>query len=265
MWKYSILGHFYAARAAYFQKLRDQTSLANFLAPIVHATFMAAMLAWIVSRGAGTAPIAYISIGVFLMYVWNWGTFATGWGLRGEFFQGTIDHNLVSRTPMMVIMFGKALAGTTSGIPAGVVAFVVAVLVSKDLLAVGNPALFAVSLIMAMIAISAAGMILAPLFLMSQGGRGSFNLVGPVGIMLSGFAYPISLFSESIEVVARFLPTTWAMEGIVASMEPGDTSLRIAGDLGASVGLSALYLGLAYLLFRKVEHRIRVDGSLGTF
>ena len=163
------MGHFYAARAAYFQKLEDQASLVGFLPPIIHAIFIAAMLAWIATQGANSTPIAYISIGLFLMYVWNWGTWSTGWGLRTEFFQGTMDHNLVSRTPMMVIMFGKALAATTSGIPSGIVAFLMALLVSKDLLAVSNPWLFTVALVIAMIGILAVGMALAPLFLLSRG------------------------------------------------------------------------------------------------
>ena len=49
------------------------------------------------------------------------------------------------------------------------------------------------------------------------------------------------------------------------SMQTGALSMRMAGDWTATLALTLLFLALTYLMFRVVERRIRVEGSLGTF
>ena len=198
------------------------------------------------------------------MSFWGWGTFYTGYSLAVEFNQGTLDHNLVSRTPLMLIMFGKALGAMTSGIPGGLLAFLLVLLVTRDLIEVSNPVALVVALGVAMVSIIVMGFTLTPLFLLSRGRPGLFNAILPLGIVLSGFLYPVSLFSSGVEVVARFLPTSWAMEGVIRSVD-GGTASWAASDVGIALGLSLAYLVFTYFLFRKVEHRIRVTGSLGSF
>ena len=77
--------------------------------------------------------------------------------------------------------------------------------------------------------------------------------------------YPVRLLPDSVEPIARFIPTSWAMESVMRSMQTGSLSMRMAGDWAVTLALTLLFLALTYLMFRVVERRVRVDGSLGTF
>lgn len=104
----------------------------------------------------------------------------------------------------------------------------------------------------------------APLMVLVGGRSGFFNAFTPFGVTFSGFLYPITRLPDGLEIVGRFLPTSWAMDAAIRSAEGGDT-LRIIGDWGAGLALTGAYLMLIYLMFRKVEERVRVTGILSTY
>lgn len=104
----------------------------------------------------------------------------------------------------------------------------------------------------------------APLMVLVGGRSGFFNAITPFGVTFSGFLYPITRLPDGLEIVGRFLPTSWAMDAAIRSAEGGDT-LRIIGDWGAGLALTGAYLMLIYLMFRKVEERVRVTGILSTY
>ena len=259
------MGNFYALRGAYLQQLRVLVTPGTLATPLIIAVPLVATLAWIGSQIPNTGPLAYISVGVFLMLMWNWIVFVTGFSLATEFDLQTLEHIVVCRTPLIVVIFGKVLAIVTTGFPGGIAAFLVVPLVSRQIVDVSSPLLMIVSLGFAIFGVLSVSLIFAPLFLLVRGRPGFFNAIMPFGVVLSGFLYPISLFSPGVEILARFLPTSWAMEGIIRSIETGGATWRVASDWGVALALSLVYLGLSYLLLRKVEKQIRVTGSLSSF
>jgi len=98
-----------------------------------------------------------------------------------------------------------------------------------------------------------------------MGARGGFfNALMPFGSVVSGFLYPIDVLPGSLEAVARLMPTAWAMQAVVDSINSSASELNIVLHLLASLGLSALLFLVAWLLFVKAEQRVRVSGSLGS-
>ena len=226
---------------------------------------MVALIAWVAKVGDNPEVLAYISIGSALVTLWNGLIQRMGWLVAIEIWSGTLEQNLLSRTPLIIAMMTKATSLLFGGFLAAVVAFLTVVLVAQNILAVADMWLLFVSLVFAMSALLVCGFIFAPFYVIAGGRPGFFNAITPLGVLLSGFLHPIALLPWGLEQVARCLPTSWAMKSVIDSIEGNGSILDYAGNWGASAGLTMVYLGIAYFLFKKVEERVRVTGSLGRF
>ena len=224
-----------------------------------------AVVAWIATQSAASEPLAYIAIGVVLMTMWQFSVFFSGWTLSLEFDLGTVDHTLVSRTPLPIVMFTKAAASLVVSIPGAVIAFATVQLISRQLIEVESAIHLVISMGVAVWSIIVVGFLFAPLFVLVKGRPGFFNALLPLGTAFSGFLYPISQLSPEARVIAHTLPTSWAMDGVIRSIREGESSTRIMGDWGAAIGLSIVLLAFTWCMFGKVEASLRRSGHVGRF
>jgi len=254
-----------AVRAAFRQQWREQLTLQGTLAPLLSATALAIGVGWIVGRSENPAALSHVFVGVPLMGLWQMGVFRTGWVLESERFQGTLDLMLTTRTPVYVVVFAKTLAIMASQAVTAGLALVILFAFAGEFVSVDSvPYLFASSLL-AIGGVVACSFVFAP-FVFLVGGRGGFfNAIMPLGTVLSGFLYPTGLLPPVFEAMARLLPTSWAMEGVVRATRGSGTSVDLATDLAVAGVLICAYLALAAVLFRKAEERVRISGSLAVF
>ena len=223
---------------------------------------LTAMVTLIASESAGAVPSAYLFAGGFLTVVWTLTLFSVGFSLMAEFWQGTLDHAMASRTPLLVLMAGKVLAVTTATIPSAVIASTLVFLVSGDF-DLANPGFTVASGLFAMLGIIAVTSTFSPVLMLARGRPGFFNAILPLGLVLSGFLYPVSLLSAEVEILARFTPMPWAMDGVMRSVEHGEVSWRYSVDWGIASVIAIAYFTLTCLMFNLVERRIKLTGSLG--
>ncbi|MCY3802115.1 MAG: ABC transporter permease [Chloroflexi bacterium] len=224
-----------------------------------------AVITWITTQSPDSQPIAYISVGVILMAMWQTCVFFSGRSLASEFYEGTVDYTMVSRIPLRVVMLVKSVATLAIAIPSSLIAFATVQIVSRELIDVERPLFLLVSMLVAAWSITVVGYLFAPLFVLVQGRGGFFNAFQPLGIVLSGFLYPISQLSDEVQIVARLLPTSWAMDSVTRSIEPGESLVRIYADWGAALGVSVVMLAATLFMFSKVENTLRRNGNVGRF
>lgn len=223
---------------------------------------MVALLAWIARVGDRPEVLAYISVGAGLVTLWNGLIQRMGWLVNSEVFEGTLDLNLLSRTPLILVMLGKAVGLAAVSTLSAVAAFLTVVAVARHSIDVASLPLLLVSLFIALQALVACGFIFAPMYVLMGGRPGFFNAITPLGVLLSGFLHPTSLLPASLELLARLLPTSWAMHAVIGAVR-GSSTWELAQHWLVALALTAAYVGLAYFLFRAVEHRVRVTGVLG--
>ena len=222
-----------------------------------------AVLAWIITQGNDAVVATYVVVGVVLLTTSNRSLFQMGWSLSSELFGGTLQHVVLSRTPMALVLFGKAAAAASSAFFSGLIALLVAWWLARDLIEVADPALLAVSVCVAIVAIIATGFIWAPLFVLVGTRPGFFNAITPFAVVFGGFIVPIDLLSPTGEAVARLLPTAWTSEAIYYSIRDGSPEAgRILANLGVALAIAVLYFAVTWALFRFVERRIRISATL---
>lgn len=235
----------------------------DYIPVILISVPMVALIAWLAKVGDNPQVLAYISVGAALVTLWNGLIQRMGWLVAMEIESGTLEQNILSRTSLIIAMMSKAVSVLIGGFLSSIVAFLAVVLVAQDLLDVSNTGLLLVSLTIAIGALLVCGFIFAPFYVVAGGRPGFFNAITPFGVLLSGFLHPTSLLPQGLSQLALGLPTSWAMKAVIDSIEGSGSVGDYVGNWAASVGLTLVYVGIAYFLFKRVETQVRNTGIMG--
>ena len=260
-----FIGNFYGFTGAYRQQFLTSRRTVSYLNFFVSGVPGVAVLAWVASHSQDPLALGLLSVGACLMVMWTTSVFYIGWSASNEIGMGVFHTNLLSRTPVPVIMLGKAISYVSYTALTGIAAFVVFMAIAHKLPDVANLSAFIVSLFVAMFAMVCASFIYAPLAVLIDARGGVFGAIMPFGIVFSGFVYRVSVMPAGFKVIARLLPTSYAMDGVIHSIEGSVSMWRIASDWGISITISLIYIAASYLLFQVVEKRVRQTGILNTF
>jgi ABC-2 type transport system permease protein len=224
-----------------------------------------AVIAWVALRSDNPQVLTYLLVGAPLAFVWNGVILRVGWSLSTELFGRTLEFTLISRTPMILALLGKALAHIAFGLPVGVIALITMFIVTRQLPEVANFPMLLVSLLLVIVGLAIISLLLAPAVVLAGGRAGFFNSIMALGVLVSGFMFPIDQLPTWLEVIARLLPTSWAMSGIWQSIIGPESIWSVLGAWGACLLTSAAWMVITYFLFKAVERRIRVTGMLSNY
>ncbi len=260
-----VVGNFYALIGAFLQTWRNVRRTASFANFVIAGIPNVIILAWIANKSDNPLAITYIALGSSLMLVWTNAVFRMGWALSDERWGGLLDASLVSRTPIIVTMLGKSLALCFFSLLTGAGAFAVILIASQHAISIANLPLAIVSLAITLFVMISAGFIFSPITVLVGEPSGLYATVMPFGVVCSGFLYPIHVLPEALQFIARGLPTSWAMEGVIMAATGSGSTGDIVGKWAIALGLAVVFLFITQVLFRLVEQRIRVTAALTTF
>jgi ABC-type uncharacterized transport system permease subunit len=251
-----------AVLRSFVQQWRQLFVPSGLFGPVISSVGPGIVFGYVAGRGDNPTAVSYVFVGVALSMIWNMGIFRTGWSLANEHAMGTLDLMMTTRTPVALIMLGKALAIIAFVSIGGVVAFLLVLAVSRQAPQLDDAALFLASGCVALVAVIAMCFVFAPFSFIAGVRGGFFNALMPFGSVVSGFLYPIDVLPASLEAVARLLPTAWAMQAVIESID-GGSDATILLHLGIALALSAALIAAACLLFVEAERRVRLSGNLG--
>ena len=259
------MGYLYAMRAAFICQWNLMMRYGGFWGFLGTLPYVI-VLAWIARASERSEVVTYMFFGAFLIIVWNFVVSRMGESLLQEWGEGTFDSTLVSKTPVMVVLVGKIMTFALFGPFLGLSGFLIVVLLSGRTVPIPNPPALAISLISAMVAMVAVGFISAPLSVLTGGRYFSyFEMVRPLVMVFSGLIYPVALMSSALQIIARGLPTSWAMDGLMGSVEVTASTGTLVASWGPAIVGSLIYFGMTYYLFKKAEARVRMSGVFGEF
>ena len=256
------MGHLYALQGAFLQQWRITASRYQIFLIAISQIPTAAAAAWIARASSEPGISLAIAVGAAFVVVWNVCVFRTGFSLLNERWDGTLEVNLLSRSPLTLVMLGKSLAYVVFFGLVGLLSFAAALIVANEVASIEHPTAFALSLTLVVLAVVALQFLFAPLSFLVGAQGGFFNAIMPLGVVLSGFFYPISLLPNWFEWLARLLPTSWAMEALVWSINGQEDLGRVALNWLPAVGLLIAFALLECGLFVRAERRARLSGGL---
>lgn len=250
-----------AIGGACWQQWKTLASGWNFVVGLVSNVPIAVAFAWVAIQSDRAGVVGYVAIGLFLMTLWNQSQVGVRWSLYAEAGAGTLEFSLISRSPLMMLLLGKALAHELAGARPALAALLVAIVMAPRLPEVQNPLALAGAIGAALVALSAVAFIFTPLSVLAARQLDPILAVRPFIVVFSGFLYPVSFLPGGLASAARVLPTSWAMDAVLLALQGGADD-QIAANVVVAVALSALYFVLTSAMFVKVEERLRVTGAL---
>jgi ABC-2 type transport system permease protein len=230
---------------------------------IVIQPLIVAMLAlWMLGAKVGEGAI-FIVVGSGMTGLWSGLLYLGGNSITFERWMGTLEQIAGVPTPLQVIILGKNLALTTQSLLSMIASYTLASLFFGYPLRVEQPILFAISLVLTVVAFVSFGLILSPLFLLNPAVQNFQNgLEFPIYI-LSGFLFPIALLPGWTTPLSYALPTYWAARALHVTAAGAATPRELALTWGLLIVFTAVYLFLSGRLFKVVLRRVRDDATLG--
>ena len=169
---------------------------------------------------------------------------------------------MASRSPLSVVTLGKAAAVATFGAVASVVTFFTIVGMAHEIPQVSEVAQLIVSVLVVLIAIVTVRYVFTPLTFLAGRQMGLLFTVAPLGTVVSGFMYPLSVLPDWMQTAVRVVPTAWAMESVIFSARGGESLGRVAIGWGVALGIAAGYVAVTALVFIVIERAVRARGTL---
>jgi ABC-2 type transport system permease protein len=244
------------------KELKMSAPLLSFLFKFVNDGARAAALAWIVYQSGNLQSLGFLMVGVALIAVWTGAVADGGWSLDTELYSGTLDFALISRAPLSLVLFSKMLAQILHEIPTGLVASVTVLLVARSVPVIANPAGLIISLVLVIIGIALVSTLLAGMVVLAGGRAGIFMGIVPFGAVISGFIVPVDQLPLGMEIIARLVPSSWAMDGVWSAVTGTGSWANMGWSWGISIIASAIWFVGAVYLCKLVEKRIRIEGTI---
>lgn len=204
--------------------------------------------------------------------MWGNTLYSSGFAISFEKWQGTLEQVLAAPSKLMYVIAGRSISNALFGLINTVAVLLIAVFGFEVALGIENPVIFAVSLFLTLLSMSALGLIFASAFVLSRSAQTLTNGLETPLYIISGSMFPIGLLPFWTHPASYILGPTWGVDAIrlAASSKYIDhtfwrgTSVisAIALDLAVMFLITLVYVAIATVLFRVVEDKARREGTL---
>ena len=162
---------------------------------------------------------------------------------------GTLDRLLVAPVSLFTIILGKALAGFFFGlILAGIVLFPLAAVSGVVIM---NPILAVIAIAFTSMAFSAMGIVASAYAKWVPEAQMVSNFLRFPMVFLSGTFATLETYPFQLQVVARFLPLTYAVEALRNSIANATVTYTYAVDIGALALFTVIFLAFSTVILKK--------------
>lgn len=211
-----------------------------------------------------TSYMGYIMIGTM---VWNWVNITMwtfGSFLRDEQMRGTLESNWLCP----INRFDLLLGGGLSTLLQSFIMTLVSVIEYKLIFRVsftGNILYWLLIFIILTPSVYGLGMLFASVILWLKQANAAVNLVRGIIMIICGITFPVSVMSESLQIISKFVPFTYGIEASRQIMVNGKSLTEAGFNIFMCIFEGVILLMLGRLAFRSIENKVRVSGSLERF
>lgn len=228
---------------------------------LVQPFFIAVTVMFMLRHRPDFEPV-YVVIGSALSGLWSVVLFEGNWIIGGERWMGTLELIVGSPTPLMLVVAGRLIGTMAFSLLSLVLNYAIGAWLFGYPIVVRDPLGFAVSLVLAVAALWATGVLLAPLGVLSRAVAHFINVLEYPVYALGGFLFPILLLPGWSHPVSYLLPPYWAAVALHATSS-GRLDAPPLPMVWAILVVSILAVLLAARpLYSLVLRRAKSDGTL---
>jgi ABC-2 type transport system permease protein len=215
-------------------------------------------------QGLTGGYFGYAAIGLGLLTIVQYSTVAFSRKINEEQTTGTFEALMATPARPWLIVLASAVYDLIWATVSGVVLIGLAVAIFGLRLEVSpvSIATTAVALVGCLGLFASIGVAVAALTVVFKRTSVLLGMVITILALLGGVYFPIEVFPEPLERLARLLPFTWGLDVLRASLLGGDVD---PAQLAGLFGVSAFLLPLALLGFTAAVRRARRTGTLAQY
>lgn len=230
--------------------------------PNIIAPFIFTIAALILSRTVSGSYTWYAILGGAMMGMWGNTLYASGFAIEAERWWGTIEYTFATPSSLLHIIGGRSISNALMGLTNMLAILAIALIGFQTPLAVANFPGFILALVITILSVSALGLIFASAFVLTRQASVLTNGLELPLYIVSGSMFPIALLPFWTHPVALSLAPTWGIEAMRYASSQVQLGLTFWSDLGVMTLMSVAYVFIATILFRKVETRARMQGTM---
>jgi len=239
----------------------------QWIIPSIIAPFMFTIVALFMHSDL-TGPVVLTAVlGGGVLGMWGNMLFASGFTIAYDRYNGTIEPIIMTPTHIIDVIAGRSIWNALIGLLNAVLVFISAEAIFGVGVSVAEPLMFFLMLVLTLFALASIGLMLAALFVLT---RASFVLTTilqfPIYVF-SGALFPIQQLGV-LAPISYVLAPTWVVDALkIVAIGEGETliSMSIAFNVLIAFALMAVYIAVAYFLFRMIERNIRESGALVSY
>jgi ABC-2 type transport system permease protein len=212
---------------------------------------------------AGTSDyMSFILVGAVLSNYISAVFWGMGYALKNEMDSGVLESNWMTPVPRAVFLVGQTLASLVITSLNSAAMLLLAWLVFG--FQVTGSLLGALSALLPMlVALYGFGFAFAAIVLLMRDANTLIDVSNYLISLLSGSQFPINVLPPFLLPFALALPLTYGYDAVRGYLLQADTILPLNVELGILLVFMAVMAPLGYAIFRRVERRCKVLGTLG--
>ncbi len=234
-----------------------------FIFSVVMQPLIVAVLAIYMLRDTESFQAIYVIVGSAMTGLWVGTLFFSSFNIESERRAGTLEEIIGSPTHLATVIIGKTLANMMMSLSSMLFSYPLAAFLFGYQLTIAHPFLFAVSLLLTVLALISLGLVIAPFMSVNVGANVWINALEMPMYILGGFLFPIALLPAWTTPISYVLSPYWAARALHATSSGGVPLNDVLVSWGLLVGFSVIYWFISAQLFRVLLRRAREEATLG--
>jgi len=238
----------------------------QWIVPSIIAPFIFTLVAFFLFGGQDSTGsfLLYLVLGSGLMGMWGTTIYGSSNSIGFDRWNGTMESTLAAPVPLSWIALGRVLFNTFEGVINALFILVIGLAWFHVGFGVINPGLFFLASLSTFLSLSAFGLLMCTVILLSRKGGFITNSMEIPVYIATGTMFPVSILPIVVLPFAFLLAPTWGIEAIRLSALPGYAGLATGywEDLAILALETLAYLGMAFVLFKRVEAYAKRNGTL---
>ncbi len=230
------------------------TSSFDGLLQVVYPLFFATVAFFMFSPEA----LVYASLGAAVMGIWGATSTSAGSAMQRERWHGTLELLVAAPARFALVLLPVTIALATMGLYSLVATLLWGWLLFGIEFGIEHPALFAVSLVAAIVSMGSLGFLFAVSFVRYRRAWALGNMFEYPVWLIGGFLVPLSLFPDWVRPISWVLAPSWGMNAIRESALGGSP----LPDVLVCLGLAAAYVGFGLLVAERMLNAARARAVL---
>jgi ABC-2 type transport system permease protein len=233
-------------------------------------------IAWLVYATAGALSISFIGAGqnnqemlLFLMIgavFWNYLSIVFGFiaeTVAWERWEGTLEYTFMAPVRRYTQLLGSTLFAVAYGLVHTTIILLVLTMFFGLDLSHANFTTAAVFMVIGSASFIGIGMMAAvlPLMYVERGAQMTFVLQSVI-LLVSGVYYSVTVMPEWMQVLSKFSPATYVLNGVRAGLIDGTPVSELLGDVWPLLVMAVVLIPLGIWIFGRAERYAKRTGRL---